>query len=97
MDEIDEVLESDPAKAKSFDERRRAKWQRGRGERGLFPGEPFDGDAAEEMQEELLDLVNYAEQAYVEGRISEEAFAHAREVSIQLDEWARSIPPIGGE
>lgn len=55
----------------TFDERRKRKWAKGRAERGLENDAPFDGDAAAELQAEMLDAANYADQLLAEGDIGE--------------------------
>ena len=55
-----------------FDARRRRKWARGRSERGLSPDAPFDGDPADELQMETLDIPNYADQLHADGDIGEQ-------------------------
>lgn len=69
-----------------FDERRRAKWRRGRRERGLDDDAPFDGDPARELQDETLDIPNYAEELLRRGDIgrAEAERLHAMSLDIYL-------------
>lgn len=53
-----------------FDQRRRQKWIDGRRERGLPLDGKFLGNAAEELQNETLDIPNYADQLLEDGDMS---------------------------
>lgn len=61
-----------------FDQRRRQKWIDGRRERGLPLDGKFVGDPAEELQNEAVDIPNYADKLLEDGDISvEEADRYA--------------------
>lgn len=70
-----------------FDQRRRRKWRKGRAERGLAPDAPFDGDPAIEARDELIDLANYIDELWGQGRIGEEERYRAHSVLIEWDGW----------
>lgn len=75
------------AGAETFDERRWAKWAKGRAERGLNPSDPFEGDPAEEARAELVDLANYLDQLHAQRRIGDEERYRAHATLIEWDGW----------
>jgi hypothetical protein len=86
MDTIEDV-EAPLAGAATFDERRLAKWMRGRAERGLPHDAPFIGDPAAEAREELVDLANYVNELHAQGRIGEEELLRAFSTIVEFDGW----------
>ena len=55
-----------------FDQERRAKWERGRRDRGLDPDAPFEGDPVLEFIEEMLDAGNYLDEIARSGDVPHE-------------------------
>ena len=74
-----------------FDERRRAKWRRGRRERGLDDDAPFDGDPARELQDETLDIPNYAEELLRRGDIGEAEAQRLYDMSLDIYLFMESV------
>lgn len=72
-----------------FDKRRRQKWVAGRRERGLDASGAFLGDPAAELQEEMMDVANYADQLCADGDMSQQEadryFALAREMFLHME------------
>ena len=81
-----EDAEAPLAGAETFDERRKWKWIDGRAERGLDANAPFLGNPAEELQNEALDIPNYAEVLLNDGDIglAEAERLHAMSIDIYL-------------
>ena len=74
-----------------FDDERREKWRAGRVERGLEDSEAFHGDAAKEIQEEAMDLANYGDQLFHEGRITNEEAIRIHSTALEIYEWAKRV------
>jgi hypothetical protein len=67
-----------------FDRERKRKWREGRRERGLDPAAPFEGDPAAELQNEALDIPNYAEVLLLDGDIDRDVAERLHAVSLDI-------------
>jgi hypothetical protein len=74
-----------------FDERRRKKWRKGRRERGLADSDPFDGDPAAELQDETLDIPNYAEELLSRGEIGQQEAERLHAMSLDMYLFMQSV------
>lgn len=59
---------------------RRQRYFHGRQERGLRPGDPFQGDALAEAHEEIVDALNYVAEARLAGRANPLVLDHLERV-----------------